>query len=226
MAEDDEARFGKLWSAWDARIATGQPPGDILRNAKDEDLVEILAGESRLDRRYARDIIATEILNRMHARSTTQHPGAREVEASARAAHEVAQDSQEAIHHAEGILKSSGQYALGAAVSASADASLLATGAAFDSAKIQAEALHETLAQSRVGAELAAEAAEVADEGREITRELEQKMDAIGRGKEGRAASAAARDIQRATERAAEGSADHDAERQGSADNDAEGRAD
>lgn len=210
MVEDDEARFGRLWAAWDGRLATGERPGDILREAKDEELVEILAGESKLDRKYARDIIATEILNRMHARSTTQHLGARGVEATAREAHEVAQGSQEAIHHAEGILKASGEFALGAAVSASADASLIATRAAFDSAKIQAEALHETLAQSRVGAELAVEAAHVADKGREVTRELEQKMRKMGRSEEGRAASAAARDVQRATEHAAEGSAEHD----------------
>lgn len=212
MADEDEARFGRLWAAWDAQIASGQPPGDILRSAKDEDLIELLAGESKLDRKYARDIIATEILNRMHARSTTQHSGARGVEASARAAHEVAQDAQEAIHHAEGILKASGEFELGAAVSASADASLVATEAAFDSAKIQAEALHETLAQSRMGAELAAEAADVADKGREITRELERKMAKIGRGEAGRAASAAARDIHKAADEAAEGSAEHDAD--------------
>lgn len=215
MTEDEAARFGKLWIAWDARIAAGQLPRDMLKNAKDEELIELLAGESRLDRKYARDIIATEILNRMHARSTTQHPGARGVETSAQAAYEVARDSQEAIHQAEGILKASGapgDFDLGAAVSASADASLHATQAAFDSAKIQAEALHETLAQSRVGAELAAEAAHVADEGREITRMLEQKMGSLGRAEEGRAASDAARNIQKATDQAAEESAEHDAD--------------
>lgn len=213
--DDDDARFGKLWAAWDTRIARGELPKDILENAKDEDLIEILAGESRLDRKYARDIIATEILNRMYSRSTSQHPGARDVEASAREAHKVTQDSQEAIHHAEGILKASGapgDHALGTAVSASADASLHATKAAFDSAKIQAEALHETLAQSRVGAQFAAHAAHIADEGREITRDLERKMHSLGRGKEGRAATDASRDIQRAADQAADDSAKHEAE--------------
>lgn len=208
----EESRFGRLWATWDARIREGQSPQDILRSAKDEDLVEILAGESTRDRKYARDIIATEILNRMRVRSTTQHAGASDVEASARAAHEVAQDSQEAIHLAEGILKASGEFPLGAAVSASADASLQATEAAFDSAKVHAEALHRTLAQSRAGAELAAEAAEIADEGREITRDLEETMTALGRGEEGRAASAAARAIQKAADTSAEGSAEHDAD--------------
>lgn len=215
MVQDEHSRFGKLWAAWDARIAAGDPPRDILQEAKDEELIEILAGESRLDRKYARDIIATEILNRMHTRSSTQHPGARSVEKSAQAAQKVAQDSQEAIHHAEGILKASGapgSFDLGAAVSASADASLLATKAAFDSAKVQAEALHETLTQSRLGAELAAEAAQVADEGREVTRELEQTMRSLGRAEEGRAASDAAREIKKATDQAAENSAEHDAE--------------
>lgn len=211
---DAEARFGKLWVEWDRRVAGGELPRAILENAKDEEIIELLAGESRLDRKYARDIVATEILNRMHRRSLTQHPGAREVEESARAAHKVAQDSQVAIHYAEGILKASGEFELGAAVSASADASLLAARAAFDSAKIQAEALHETLAQSRMGAELAAEAAAVADAGLKITRELERKMAAMGAGEAGRAASEASREIKEAADRAAEGSAEHDSHRQ------------
>lgn len=214
-SEDEGARFGKLWSAWDKRVAGGETPRGILKSAKDEELIELLAGESRRDRKFARDMISREISSRLRARSATQHPGARDVEASARAAHELAQDSQEAIHHAEGILKASGKpgdFELGAAVSASADASLHATQAAFDSAKIQAEALHETLAQSRVGAALAAEAAHVADEGREITRALEQSMTSMGRGKEGRAASEASRDIQKATDQAADESAEHDAD--------------
>lgn len=217
--DEPTTRFGKLWTEWDARVAKGERPVAILEAAKDEDLIEILAGESRLDRKYARDIIATEILNRLHSRSMTQHTGAQGVEDSARNAHEVTKDSQEAIHNAEGILKASGEFELGASVSASADASLHATKAAFDSAQVQASALHETLGQSRAGTRLsseasekAMEASEKADEGREVTRELEKKMTEMGRGKEGRAASEASRDIQRAAAEAARDSAEHDAD--------------
>jgi hypothetical protein len=211
MDQGDDNRFGSLWKEWDERVAAGKLPVDLLREAKDEDLIEILAGESRLDRKYARDIIATEMLNRLHARVRTQHPGAKDVENSARSAHEAAQGGQEAIHHAEGILKATGQVELGAAVSASADASLKATSAAFESAKIQAEALHETLVQSRHGADLAADAAQKAEEGREITRKLEETMTSLGRGEEGRAASDASQKIQRAADNASAVADEHDA---------------
>lgn len=211
MDDEEAARFEKLWKRWDERVAAGTPPVDLLREAKDEDLIEILAGESRLDRKYARDIIATEMLNRLHKRGTSQHPGAKTVEDSARDAHEAAKDGQEAIHHAEGILKANGQVALGAAVSESADASLIATRAAFDSAKVQAAALHQTLGQSRLGGELAAEAVTKAEEGREVTRELEKTLDALGRGEEGRAASDASRKIHAAADQAADDAAEHGA---------------
>lgn len=119
-----DARFGKLWAGWDERIDRGESPTEVLRNSKDEDLVEVLGGESELDRKYARDIIATELLNRLRSRST-KHPAAAKVaQDSAGIARDAAQEGQEAIHHAEEILKHSGKYELGASVSASAYKSL------------------------------------------------------------------------------------------------------
>lgn len=212
MVVGEGGRFERRWADWDKRIAAGEDASAILGSAKDEELIELLAGESRVDRQYVRDVVATEILNRLYTRSASQHPGAKDVEASAKSAYEAAQDGQEAIHHAEGILKGKGRAKLGAAVSASADASLKATEAAFDSARAQADALHETLAQSRLGGELATEAAQKAEEGRKITHELERTMADIGRAKEGRAASEASRKILQATEDAADDSVEHDAE--------------
>lgn len=200
---DDDARFGRLWADWDGRIDAGESPADILRDALDEDLVEVLGGESEQNRKYARDIIATELLNRLHARSS-KHPAAAKVaQESARVAHEVAQDGQRAIHRAETLLKDSGQHELGDAVSASAYKSLDASEAAFGAAKDHAEALHETLAQSRVGAELAQDAADAAEEGRKITHKLGEQMESMGNAKEGRAAKAASRAIQTSAKRAA-----------------------
>ncbi len=128
-------------------------------------------------------------------------------------AHRAAQEGQEAIHHAEGILKATGLRELGTAVSASADESLKATEAAFDSARIHTEALGDPLAQSRLGGELAREAAHKAEEGRDITSDLERTMAEIGRGKEGRAASEASVKIQRAADHAADAAVGHDADR-------------
>lgn len=207
----DDARFGKLWAEWDRRIEAGEAPGAILKDAKDEDLVEILAGESDRDRKYARDIIATELLNRIHGRSATHPAGARAVAVSAETAHKAAQDGQEAIHRAEGILKESGQWDLGDSVSASAYASLDATKAAFTAAEKQADSLQGSLSQSRAGSDLAEEASRTASEGRDITRELEQQMDHLGRGKEGRAATEASHAIQEAAGLAAGDSAEYNA---------------
>lgn len=198
-----DARFGKLWADWDDRIDGGESPTDILRNSKDEDLVEVLGGESVLDRKYARDIIATELLNRLHVRSSKHPASAKGAQASAKVAHEAAKEGQEAIHHAEGILKRSGQKALGAAVSASAYKSLDASEAAFTAAKEHADTLHETLAQSRVGDDLAKDAARAAEEGRKITHKLGEQMESMGKGKEGRAAKEASRAIKTTADQAA-----------------------
>lgn len=200
---DHEARFAKLWAGWDKRIDDGETPGNILRNSKDEDLVEVLGGESDLNRKYARDIIATELLNRLHIRSSKHPAAAKAAQASAKLAHEAAKEGQEAIHHAEGLLKNSGQYELGAAVSASAYKSLDASEAAFTAAKEHAEALHETLAQSRVGDELAKEAASAAEVGRKITHKLGEQMENMGKGKEGRAAKEASLAIKTTADQAA-----------------------
>lgn len=201
--DDNGARFGRLWTEWDARVDRGESPTDILKGAKDEDLVEVLGGESVHNRKYARDIIATELLNRLHSRSTKHPAAAKAAEASAKLAHDAAKEGQAAIHEAEGLLKSSGQEALGASVSASAYASLDASKAAFDAAREHADSLHQTLAQSRTGGDLARDAARAAQEGSDLTRTLAQQMKSIGKGKEGQAADEAGRKMQTTADQAA-----------------------
>jgi hypothetical protein len=201
---EEDARFGKLWTEWDARVDAGETPADILRNAKDEDLVEVLGGESVKDRKYARDIIATELLNRLRFRSVEHPAAAKAAETSAKLAYEAARDGQEAIHTAEALLKASGQEKLGASVSASAFASLDASKAAFEAAREHADSLHQTLTESRVGGDLAREAARAAQEGSDITRDLGEQMKSIGKEKEGAAADQAGRKIQETADKAAE----------------------
>lgn len=166
----EDARFGKLWAQWDARVDRGEAPADILESAKDEDLVEVLGGKSDLDRKYARDIIATELLNRLHSRSVKHPAAAKAAQDSAKIAHQAAEDGQEAIHKADNLLKESGQVELGTAVSASAYASLDASKAAFEAARDLSEDLHQTLSKSRAGGVLASDAARAAQEGSDITR--------------------------------------------------------
>lgn len=200
----DEARFGKLWARWDARIDAGESPQDILKHAKDEDLIEVLGGESSYDRKYARDIIATELLNRLHSRSMKHPAAAKAAQISAKLAHEAAAEGQTAIHTAEELLKASGEWDLGSSVSASAFASLDASKAAFDAAREHADSLHQTLSESRTGEELAREAAHAAQEGSDLTRELGARMKDMGRWKEGEAADQAGRKIQASADKAAE----------------------
>lgn len=200
----DEARFGRLWSEWDARVDAGEAPMSILKEAKDEDLIEVLGGESPLDRKYARDIIATELLNRLHTRSTKHPAAAKAAQASAKLAHDAASEGQVAIHAAEELLKASGEFELGDSVSQSAYASLDASKAAFDAAREHADSLHQTLSQSRVGGELAEDAARAAREGSDLTRELGAKMTSMGKGKEGEAADQAGRRIQASADKAVE----------------------
>lgn len=204
------SRFGKTWAEWDKRVDNGEAPASILRDAKDEDLVEVLGGESPSDRRYVRDIIATELLNRLRSRS--KHPAAAESAAnSALRARDAAEEGQEAIHRAERLLKASGQVELGSAVSASAYASLDASQEAFKAARDHAESLQQTLAQSRAGGQLAEDAARAAETGTDITRDLGAKMESIGRAKEGRAATAAARAIRTTADQAVtDADASHD----------------
>lgn len=200
----DEARFGKLWREWDARVDRGEAPGTILKDAKDEDLVEILGGESAKDRKYARDIIATELLNRLYSR-TREHPSAaKAAEASARRAHDAAKEGQAAIHEAEGLLKTSGQKELGDSVSSSAYATLDASKAALDDVEKHAASLEQTLGQSRAGGDLARDTAEAAQAGSDVTHKLEQQMKRIGKGKEGKAAAEAGEKIQATADKAAE----------------------
>lgn len=201
MSED--ARFGKLWTEWDTRVDRGESPTDILRNAKDEDLVEVLGGESVKDRKYARDVIATELLNRLRSRSTKHPAAAKAAEASAKVAHDAAKDGQEAIHEAEELLKGSGQQELGASVSTSAYASLDSSKAAFEAAREHSDSLHQTLNQSRAGGDLTRDAARAAQEGSDVTRELGEQMKSIGKEREGKAADQAGRKIQATADKAA-----------------------
>lgn len=201
---DDEARFGKLWREWDSRVDRGEAPRAILKDAKDEDLVEILGGESDTDRKYARDIIATELLNRLHSRNKEHPSAAKAAEASARRAHQAAKEGQAAIHHAEELLKASGQVDFGDSVSNSAYKTLDASKAAFDDVEKHAHSLERTLAQSRSGGELARETAEAAQAGSDLTHTLERQMKRIGKAEEGKAAAKAGEKIQATAEKAAE----------------------
>ena len=203
-------RFGAHWAAWDAHEAAGEDMRAYLSDASDETLLELLGGESARDRRYARDIVATELLNRLHRRRSRLPVGAEAVVSSATAARRAAQAGQASIHTAEELLRASGEEELGNAVSDSAYASLDASSHALEVAEAHAAEVKETL-ESRSAkpppvddlVDAAEKAAAAADRGKAITRKLERRMDAED-SKAGRAAGAAARSIHDAAHRALE----------------------
>lgn len=194
-------RFAKHWQKWDGSVRDRADIPAFLRAAKDEDLIELLAGSSAsADRKYARDVIATEILNRLHKRHNDLPSAAGEVLHAAEQAYEAAADGQRAIHTAESILKASGDSALGAKVSAAAYASLDTTRLAFEAAQQNSADVQATVAQSRVANRLAEDAAMTAKEGSDATRAAAASLKDSGHDKEAKAAHKAATEIEDAAQ--------------------------
>jgi len=211
-------RFAKLWETWDAH----QGPHEILRflqDAKDEELIELLAGESARNRKYERDVIATQILNRLHKRHTDLPAGAQSVLRSAEAAELAAESGQAAIHASEALLHEAGEHTLGQSISESAYESLDATKTALEAAQRHAASIQESLSQSRHGGgaqeaatqkeaqEAARAAAEAAHRGSELTEDLESHMTALGSERQGKAAAKAGDAISQAADATAEAAA-------------------
>lgn len=211
-------RFAQLWDEWDGRLREGGDIRAFLEAAKDEELIELLAGESARDRQYERDVVATEILNRLHRRHTEFPAGAETVLHSAEAAQRSAEAGQAAIHASEALLHAAGEHELGQSISESAYESLDATKLALDAAQHHAAAVQKSLSQSRLGEEerrlppetpeeelerTAQAAARAAQRGSDLTADLEAHMDALGKGPEGKAAAEAGRAIQEAADAAA-----------------------
>lgn len=211
-------RFAKLWETWD----THQGPDEVLRflqDAKDEELIELLAGESARNRKYERDVIATQILNRLHKRHNDFPAGAQSVLRSAEAAQLAAESGQAAIHASETLLHEAGEHELGQSISESAYESLDATKGALQAARRHAANVQESLAQSRQGqpekarksraeAQKSAEAAaEAAQRGSALTEGLEKHMRATGNPREGKAAAEAGEAISEAADAAAKAAA-------------------
>jgi len=53
------------WAEWDAAIAQGRSPADILADLPDEGIVEMLRATGRAGRDYERDLLLVELGNRV-----------------------------------------------------------------------------------------------------------------------------------------------------------------
>lgn len=196
-------RFAERWTEWDERVRDREDATRYLLVAKDEELLELLAGDSPKDRKYERDIVTTELQNRL-ARRHLQHPeGADDVLAAAQYAYEAAANGQKAIHTAEAILKASGDMDLGASVSSAAYVSLDTTRVALDAARAHAAELQAALSQSRIAERLLEDAAQAALDVVEKAAAGAKRVEQLGHVAEAKAAREAAELIRIAAEVAA-----------------------
>ena len=196
-------RFADLWKRWDGSVRDRSEIPDYLAQATDEDLIELLAGAPVGERKYECDVVATEILNRLHRRNRALPDVADEVLRSAEAAYHAAAEGQRAIHTAESILKASGDEELGQSVSASAYASLDTTRLAFEAAQRNSSDVQAAVAQSRVARQLADDAETKARTAVDATQEARTALEQAGHPDAAAEARAAAERIADATQRTA-----------------------
>lgn len=196
-------RFAQRWVRWDARVHDPEQASRFLRSAKDEELLELLAGDSSKDRKYERDIVTTEIQNRLATRNREHPEGAEGVLRAAQVAYEEAAKGQRAIHTAEAILKASGDTDLGVSISSAAFVSLDTTKVALDAARAHVAELQASLAQSRVAERLIEDAEQAALEVAAKATHAAQRVAELGHEAEASEAREAARRIRDAAAEAA-----------------------
>lgn len=197
-------RFAHRWLEWDAQVDGREQATAYLYAAKDEQLLELLAGGSPRDRKYERDIVMTELQNRLANRHIEHPQSADEVLLAAEQAYEAAANGQKAIHTAEAILKASGDLDLGTSVSTAAFVSLDTTKVALDAARVHAAELRAALAQSRIAERLIEDAATAARDVLDKAAEGARRVTELGHRAEAEAAREAADLIRVAAQVAAE----------------------
>lgn len=195
-------RFVETWGDWDAQVHDAREATAFLRSAKDETLLELLAGESDQPRNHERDIISTEIANRLTRRSVELPGGATDVYHAARVAYEAAAKSQIAILTAGGLLKAHGDDELGTSIAGAAIVTLDTTRAAMDAARKHLADLQAALAQSRVAERLIEDAAHAALEAAIKAEQGAAKVAQLGRVREAAAARQAAFELHQAADEA------------------------
>lgn len=57
-------RFARVWNEWDRAVEGGKQPKEMLADFSSEKIMQLLAGAGN-ERRYERDILATEAMNRL-----------------------------------------------------------------------------------------------------------------------------------------------------------------
>lgn len=63
-----DRRFDRLWEAWDARLGAGGSRLDMIKGLTERELAELLAADAGAGRSLERNIVATELTNRLAKR--------------------------------------------------------------------------------------------------------------------------------------------------------------
>lgn len=64
-----DRRFDRLWESWDARLASGERRLEVLRTLTERELAELLAADAGPLRSLERNVVATELTNRLDKRN-------------------------------------------------------------------------------------------------------------------------------------------------------------
>lgn len=93
-------RYRRLWERWDGAVAAGRRPHEFLQEVSDESLIELLAGATE-QRQYERDLIATELKNRMVRLHKAMKRATDEVVATVNLLTDAVLDAEDIVHGVE-----------------------------------------------------------------------------------------------------------------------------
>lgn len=119
MREDDPERAGgnrfeRAWAEWDDKLEDGKEPPELLAELPSEKILQLLAGAGK-ERRYERDLLATEAMNRLgRARRGLDEAAdevaelVKDVEAKGEKVRENVHDTEEVVARLQGSEKLGG----------------------------------------------------------------------------------------------------------------------
>lgn len=96
-------RFERVWNEWDAAVEKGKEPRELLSEFSSEKIMQLLAGAGN-ERRYERDILATEAMNRLVKARRRIEESTQEVADLVHEVQEQGQKTREDVHATEDVV--------------------------------------------------------------------------------------------------------------------------
>lgn len=97
-------RFARAWSEWDAGLEEGKQPQEMISELPSEKIMQLLAGAGN-ERRYERDILATEAMNRLVKARQRIENSTSEVAELIHDVEEQADKTRRDVHATEAVVK-------------------------------------------------------------------------------------------------------------------------